>query len=88
MLRQALIQIAIFLIPFAVYAAFLRFARPGLSGREAWPLGRVLTLVIVGLVLTVASFVVLSHFGRAPDGQTYIPAHVDQDGNFVPGGFR
>jgi multisubunit Na+/H+ antiporter MnhB subunit len=85
MFRQALIQIAIFLIPFVAYGLFLRMA-----GRreEGWPLSRVLTLVIVGLLLTVASFLLLSHFGMAPEGVTYVPAHVDQDGNFVPGGFR
>jgi multisubunit Na+/H+ antiporter MnhB subunit len=85
MFRQALIQIAIFLLPFAAYGLFLR-----LAGRreEGWPLSRVLVLVIAGLVLTIASFLVLSHFGLAPEGRTYVPAHVDAQGNFVPGGFR
>jgi multisubunit Na+/H+ antiporter MnhB subunit len=85
MFRQALIQIAIFVIPFVAYGVFLR-----LAGRreENWPLSRVLTLVIIGLVLTIASFLLLSHFGIAPDGRTYVPAHVGPDGTFVPGGFR
>ena len=45
---------------------------------------RVLWLPIAALVLMIGSFVLLAHFGGAPPGSTYVPAHVE-DGKFVPG---
>ena len=37
-----------------------------------------------GLVLMIGSFVVLAQFSGAPPGSTYVPAHIDEDGKFVP----
>jgi hypothetical protein len=41
--------------------------------------------VITALALMLGSFLYFATFGGAPPGSTYIPAHVDEDGNFVPG---
>jgi len=84
MIRPVATEIALFVTPFAIYAAFLIATRAGVLDPAAWPLRRVAGLVVVSLILVVGSFVLLAQFGGAPPGSTYVPAHVD-DGKFVPG---
>ena len=85
MIRPVLTEVGIFLIPFAVYAMFLIATRSGLLVQSSWPLRIVLRLVIGSLLLVVISFILLAHDSGAPPNSTYVPAHVDKDGNFVPG---
>jgi hypothetical protein len=84
MIRPVLTEIALFLAPFAIYAAFLRFTKPAVLDREQWTRKTLMTLVIVSLVLMIGSFVVIGHFSGAPPGSTYEPAHVE-DGKLIPG---
>lgn len=84
-LRLALIEIALFLTPFALYAAWLWFTR-GSAARANWTAGPVYFAALAGLVLTVVGFVVLASFGEAEHG-TYRPAEV-RDGVLVPGRFE
>jgi hypothetical protein len=84
MIRPVLTEVALFLAPFIVYAAFLWGTRAGVLHPEAWTLPRIAWLVIASLVLMVGSFVVLAQWGGAPPGSTYVPAHTE-DGKFVPG---
>ena len=84
MIRPALTEIGIFLIPFAVYAMFLIATRSGLLAQTSWPLHVLAKLLIGALLLVVASFVMLAHFTGAPPNSTYIPAHIE-DGKLVPG---
>ena len=84
MIRPVFTEIALFLIPFVVYAVFLVATRKGLLDQASWPLSRLAWLVIAALVMMIGSFVVLAQFGGAPPGSTYTPAHVD-GGDFVPG---
>jgi len=83
MIRPVATEIALFLTPFAIYAAFLIATRAGVLEPEAWSLRRLAGLVIVSLILVVGSFVLLAQFGGAPPGSTYVPAHL-QDGKLVP----
>jgi hypothetical protein len=53
--------------------------------RTSWPPKVLAGLAVVALVLMIGSFIVLAHFSGAPPGSTYIPAHVDDQGNFIPG---
>lgn len=85
MIRPVFTELALFLIPFVVYAVFLVATRKGLLEPASWPLARIAWLVIAALLLTIGSFVWFATFGGAPPGSIYIPAHVDEDGNFVPG---
>jgi len=87
MIRPVFTEIALFLTPFAIYAAFLLATRAGVLQPSAWSLPRLATLVIVSLVLVVGSFVILAQFSGAPPGSTYVPAHVE-GGRFVPGATR
>jgi hypothetical protein len=84
MIRPALTEIGIFLIPFAVYAMFLVATRSGLLAQTSWPLHVIAKLLIGALLLVVASFVMLAHFTGAPPDSTYIPAHIE-NGKLVPG---
>ena len=85
MIRPVLTEVAIFLIPFAVYALFLVATRSGLLVQSSWPMHIVIRLVIGSFILVVVSFILLAHYSGAPPNSIYIPAHVDKDGKFVPG---
>ena len=87
MIRPIATEIGLFLIPFALYAAFLLATRSGVVQPDAWTLRRVAGLVIASLVLMAGSFLVLAQFSGAPPGSTYVPAHVE-GGKFVPGTTR
>jgi Family of unknown function (DUF6111) len=84
MIRPALTEIMIFLIPFAVYAMFLLATRSGLVVQSSWPVHIVARLVIGSLLLVIVSFILLAHFSGASPNSTYIPAHME-NGKFVPG---
>jgi hypothetical protein len=84
MIRPIFTEIALFLVPFVLYAVFLWATRAGVLKPSAWSLARLAWLVIAALSLMLGSFVMLAQFGGAPPGSTYVPAHVD-DGRLKPG---
>ena len=84
MIRPALAEILIFLIPFAVYALFLVATRSGLMQQSSWPVHVIAKLVIGSFLLVIVSFILLAHFSGAPPNSTYLPAHIE-NGKFVPG---
>ena len=84
MIRQALTEIGIFLIPFAVYAVFLILTRSKLLTRTSWPVKVVGRLLLGSLLLVVLSLILLAQFSGAPPHSTYIPAHME-NGKLVPG---
>jgi phosphoglycerol transferase MdoB-like AlkP superfamily enzyme len=84
MIRPVLTELAIFLIPFAVYAAFLLASRSGVWVRSSWPLHVVARLAVAAFVLVIISLVLLAHFSGAPPGSTYTPARVE-DGKLIRG---
>jgi hypothetical protein len=84
MIRPALTEVGIFLIPFAVYALFLVASRSGLLLPASWPVHIVARLALGSLLLTVLSLLLLARYSGAPANSTYIPAHIE-NGKFVPG---
>ena len=84
MIRPALTEVLVFLIPFAVYVLFLLATRSGLIVQSSWPLHVIAKLLIGALLLVVASLVLLAQFSGASPNSTYIPAHIE-NGKFVPG---
>jgi hypothetical protein len=80
-------EIGIFLIPFAVYAAYLMANRVDFMIAASWPAPVVVKLSLAALVLVVVSFILLAHFSGAPPDSTYIPAHIE-NGKLVPGAER
>ena len=84
MIRPALTEIGIFLVPFAVYALFLVATRSALTAQSSWPLRLVAKLVLGSLLLVIASLIMLANYSGAPPHSTYVPAHVE-NGKLVPG---
>jgi hypothetical protein len=84
MIRPALTEIGIFLIPFALYALFLIATRSGLLAQTSWPIHLVARLLLGSLFLVILSFVMLAQFSGAPPNSTYVPAHIEH-GKLVPG---
>jgi hypothetical protein len=83
MIRPALTEIGIFLIPFAVYALFLVLSRSGVLVQSSWPVRIIGRLLFGSLLLVVLSLVLLVQFSGAPPRSTYIPAHLE-NGKLVP----
>jgi hypothetical protein len=84
MIRPVFTEIALFLVPFLVYAVFLWATRAGVLEPASWSMARLAWLLIAALSLMLGSFVMLAEFSGAPAGSTYVPAHVD-DGKLRPG---
>lgn len=76
MLRPFLFEAVLFILPFVVYGIWLllRGGSPGLHMWEAAPLLRLITL---GVVCMAAGLAVFAHFGGAPAGSVYVPAHME-----------
>ena len=85
MIRVGLTEITLFLTPFVLYGVFLYATRTGVLEVKAWPAARIAWLAIVAFALVIASFIFFAHFSGAPVGTDYVPAHLDDRGNFVPG---
>jgi hypothetical protein len=88
MIRVGFTEIALFLAPFVLYAVFLTMTRAGVMDVKAWPAPRIAWLAMAAFVLVIASLVLFAQFSGVPIGSTYVPAHVDGQGAFVPGQWR
>ena len=84
MIRPALTEIGIFLIPFGVYVLFLLATRSALLAPASWPVQLVARLVLGSLLLVIVSLVLLANFSGGAPNSTYIPAHME-NGKLVPG---
>lgn len=82
MTLRTIYVVLLFLLPFAIYAVYLRF-RPDSENEPA--LSHPWTgLIIAGLVLVAASFVFWGVFENANQRGVYVPPHLE-DGRLVPG---
>jgi hypothetical protein len=84
MIRPVLTEIGIFLIPFAVYAAYLFATRSGMFDQIHWPMQLIAKLTLGALGLVILSLVLLANFSGAPPGKTYVPAHIE-NGKLIQG---
>jgi hypothetical protein len=84
MVRPILLELLLFLTPFAAYAILLWAKSAGVFDPESWPLRTVVGLTAAALLLTAISALVAAQFSGAPPGSTYVPAHVE-NGRLVPG---
>ena len=84
MIRPFLVELTLFLTPFAAYAFLLWAKSHGVFDPESWPLRIVVALTVAALLLMGASAVVTALISGAPPGSTYVPAHVE-NGRMVPG---
>jgi hypothetical protein len=84
MIRPALTEIGIFLIPFGLYVLFLLATRSGVLAPKSWPIEMVARLLLGSLLLVVISLLMLAQFSGGSPNSTYVPAHVE-NGKLVPG---
>jgi phosphoglycerol transferase MdoB-like AlkP superfamily enzyme len=82
MLRPFLFEAVLFLLPFLAYGLYLAFRRRAgadTASRDGAPL---LSLLVAAVVCMAVGLALFAHYGGAPAGSAYIPAHM-QDGKLV-----
>jgi hypothetical protein len=84
MIRQFFTELMLFVVPFALYVAFLWATRAGVLHPESWQASRIATLTIVALALMAVGFFYFAEYTGAPVNSTYVPAHLE-NGKLVPG---
>lgn len=83
-MSRILIQILLFLSPFAAYAIWLHFTKRGWRAPEHWHGVPLMWLVAAGVGLTFASLAFLALTTGGSTRAIYVPAHME-NGVFVPG---
>jgi hypothetical protein len=82
MIRRIAFEVLLFLLPFALYGAYLRLAKgEEVQPREAHPWT---VLFASGLALVAASFLIWGITEGAGQQGVYVPPHVE-NGRVVPG---
>jgi hypothetical protein len=82
MARPILYEVLLFLVPFALYALWLATRNMNPARKESWRGAPLLWLLLGALVSTGIGLGLVGHFGGAPAGSTYVPAHME-DGKLV-----
>jgi hypothetical protein len=83
-MSRTLVEVLLFIAPFAIYAIYLFATERDAREKEHWRLNVLSGLAVAGCALVVASLIAFAHFGGSPPGGTYIPAHIE-NGKLVPG---
>ena len=85
MARIALLELLLFLLPFALWAVWRLLATRGRALLASTPW---FVLILAGLLLVCLGFVGLVFFEPGePPGATYVPPRLE-DGRLVPGEFK
>lgn len=87
MIRPVLTELALFLAPFALYAAYLLATRANVFDPSSWTWRIVGWLLIAAFATVIVSFVLLAQFSGTSPHSTYEPARME-NGTFVPGRTR
>ena len=85
MIRVVLQEVALFLVPFALYALLLTLRQEKVMDAERWSRAG-MTLTVLGLALAIGGLLYLGLFGETHQG-AYVPPHME-NGKPVPGGFK
>ena len=83
-MSRTLLEIVLFIAPFVIYAMYLFATERDAREKEHWRLNILSGLAVAGCLLVIASLIAFAHFGGAPPGGTYVPAHIE-NGKLVPG---
>jgi Ca2+/Na+ antiporter len=83
-MSRTLIEILLFLLPFVLYAIYLFATERDAREKEHWRRDVLAGLGVAGCLLVIASLLAFAHFGGAPPGGVYTPAHIN-NGTLVPG---
>ncbi|QIB32787.1 DUF6111 family protein [Ancylobacter pratisalsi] len=84
MLRVAIVNILLFLLPFAAFALYLRFGRRVDTMLAGWSTRALIVCTAIAVVLVAGSLFVFAVTGRGPTTGAYVPP-VWKDGVMVPG---
>jgi hypothetical protein len=84
-MSRTLIEILLFLAPFAGYAIYLFATERDAREQAHWRRDVLAGLGFAGCLLVIASLIAFAHFGGSPPGGTYTPAHLGGNGTLVPG---
>jgi Family of unknown function (DUF6111) len=84
--RVVVLDVLLFLLPFAAYAVWLVVTRGSLANATDWQIKTIAFLGIAGAVLLVGTLVVFVTFQTSPPGHEYEPAHLE-NGQIVHGKF-
>ena len=88
MIRLVGFDAILFLVPFAVYALWLVITRGSLSNVADWQARTIAWLAAGGALLMILVLVLFVHLDAGPVNGTYVPAHIDQNGDVVPAHFE
>ncbi|MCK0209362.1 DUF6111 family protein [Starkeya koreensis] len=83
-MTRLLAEIALFLLPFAAFALYLRFGRKVDSVFAGWSLRALILCAVVAVLLVAASLYFVESAGRGPTTGRYVPP-TWQDGVLIPG---
>ena len=86
MARYIAFDAVFFLVPFAIYAAWLIFTRGSLKNLDDWQVRTLAYLTIAGSALLLVAVFAFTSFNQVPPSGVYVPAHIE-NGVIVPGHF-
>ena len=86
MIRAIAESVALFLVPFVLFALYLLLRRRNPASIDAWTDGSGAALALTGLALAALAIFVFGLFEDRPRG-AYVPAHIE-NGQLVPGRFE
>lgn len=83
-MSRILLQLALFLLPFVLFALYLRYGRKVDSLFEGWSLPAFIGCAVAAVLITAISLYVFESSGRGPTTGRYVPP-TWQDGVLIPG---
>ena len=86
MFRIIFTRLVLFALPFLCYAVWLWVQKKQLTS-ENWRRGPILWLSVIGAVLVIGSFVMLTFYGSMPAGKEFVPARFEH-GQLIPGHYE
>ena len=87
MARYVAFDAVFFLLPFAIYAAWLIFTRGSLKNLDDWQVRTIAYLAIAGSALLLVAIIAFTSFTSVPPTSRYVPAHYE-NGVLVPEHFE
>jgi hypothetical protein len=82
MLRPFLYEVVLSLLPFLGYGLFLLFRHRSRFGPRSFDGAPLLSLLVASVICMAIGLALFAHYGGAPAGSAYIPAHME-DGKLV-----
>lgn len=84
MLRVAITNILLFVLPFVLFALYLRFGRQVDAALSGWSTRALALCLVAGVLLVAGSLYFLEAQGRGPTTGRYVPPSWE-DGKLTPG---